>query len=130
MLNLNTAKQLTKEEIAKFLSHLNNNSGLWSALASIGINNIAPIHRAMHDGAISREFLGDYKWVPYIIGIAVRSENGLTTLARAEQLEMISIKTNDMKNDDIRFMYLSKVTGDYVIYYSIPVARVVVRNRL
>ncbi len=130
MLNLRTVKQLTKEETAKFLSHLNNNSGLWAALASIGINNIAPIHRAMHDGLINRDFLGDYKWVPYIIGIAVRNENGLTTLARAEQLEMIDIKTNDMKNDDIRFMYLSKVTGDYVIYYSIPVARVVVRNRL
>ena len=130
MLNLNTAKQLTKEEIAKFLSHLNNNSGMWDALASIGINNIAPIHRAMRDGVISRDFLGEYGWVPYIIGIAVRSENGLTTLARAEQLEMIDIKTNDMKNDDVRFMYLSKVTGDYVIYYSIPVSRVVVRNRL
>ncbi len=130
MLNLNTAKQLTKEEIAKFLSHLNNNSGMWAALASIGINNIAPIHRAMHDGAISREFLGEYDWVPYIIGIAVRNENGLTTLVCAEQLEMISIKTSDMKHEDVRFMYLSKVTGDYVIYYSIPVSRVVVRNRL
>lgn len=130
MLNLNTAKQLTKEEIAKFLSHLNNNSGLWSALTSIGINNIAPIHRAMHDGVISRDFLGEYGWVPYIIGIATRNGEGASHLARAEQLEMIDIKTNDMKNDDVRFMYLSKVTGDYVIYYSIPVSRVVVRNRL
>lgn len=130
MLNLNTTKQLTKEEIAKFLSHLSNNSGLWAALASIGINNIAPIHRAMQDGVISRDFLGESDWVPYIIGIAVRNENGLTALARTEQLEMIDIKANDMKNDDVRFMYLSKVTGDYVIYYSIPVARVVVRNRL
>lgn len=130
MLNIHTPKLLTKEEISKFLKHLNNNEGMWASLTSIGINNIAPIHRAMRDGLINRDLLGGYYWVPYIIGIAVRSENGLTTLARAEQLEMIDIKTNDMKNDDVRFMYLSKVTGDYVIYYSIPVSRVVVRNRL
>ena len=130
MLNLDLAKVLEKEEIAEFFKHLNKGVGLWGALASIGINNIAPIHRAMRDGLISRDVLGDYHWVPYIIGVTVRNADGISSLSRAESFEMMSIKTNDTKHDDVRFKYLSKITGNYVIYYSIPLARITFRNSL